>query len=176
MARYIALLRGVNVGGISIKMAPLRAAVAQLGHGDVRTVLASGNVAFSSDRTDVDALKAELEAMLRATFGYDAWIVLTDTAALERVVAGYPFEEEYDERQPYALFGSDPASLAELAGLGSSLDPAVEQIAPGEGVLYWEVQRGQTINSTFGKAASRAQYKSTTTNRNLRPLRKLLAA
>lgn len=175
MTRYVALLRGVNVGGINITMAPLRAAVEGLGHDGVRTVLASGNVLFSSPRSDVGALKAEFEAMLRAAFGYDAWIVLTDTDALREVVAGYPFDPAAADRQPYVLFGSDPASLAELAVLAGTLDRAVERIAAGDGVIYWEVQRGQTVKSAFGKATARARFKSSTTTRNLRTLHKLLA-
>ncbi|WP_024793211.1 DUF1697 domain-containing protein [Tomitella biformata] len=175
MARYIALLRGVNVGGINITMAPLRAAVEALGHGHVRSVLASGNVLFTSDRTDVGALKAEFEAMLRARFGYDAWIVLTDADALREVVAGYPFDPDPPDRQPYVLFSSKPPVLAELAALSDTMDPAVERIAAGHGVIYWEVQRGQTVRSAFGKATARARFKSSTTTRNLRTLHKLLA-
>lgn len=175
MARYVALLRGVNVGGINITMGPLKAAVEGLGVDAVRTVLASGNVLFTSPRTDAAALKAEFEAMLRATFGYDAWTVLTDVAHLTRVIDAYPFDAGSAERQPYVLFGSDPGALAELAALSASLDPAVERIRPGDGVLYWEVERGQTVKSAFGKAAARARYKSSTTNRNLRTLQKLVA-
>lgn len=187
MTRYIALLRGVNVGGINITMAALRDAVSALGLDDVRTVLASGNVLFTSPRTDAAALKAEIEATLGATFGYDAWIVLTDTGALREVVAAYPFDPEPAERQPYVLFGSEPAALAELAALAESLDPAVERIAvrnaagvsadggAGAEVIYWEVQRGQTVKSAFGKAAARARFKASTTTRNLRTLHRLLA-
>lgn len=175
MTRHIALLRGVNVGGINITMAALREAVAAMGFDGVRTVLASGNVIFESPRSDVSAVKAEFEEMLRARFGYDAWIVLTDAEALAAVVADYPFDPEPEDRQPYVLFGSDPATLAELAGLADGLDPAMERIAPGAGVLYWEVQRGQTVKSRFGKETARARFKSSTTTRNLRTLHKLLA-
>lgn len=175
MARYIALLRGVNVGGINITMAPLRAVVESLGHTEVRTVLASGNVLFTSDRADAAALKSEFEAALRATFGYDAWIILTEAAALQEVVAAYPFDPEPAGRQPYVLFASGPAPLAELAALAGALDPAVERIAAAEGVIYWEVERGQTVTSAFGRAAARARFKSSTTTRNLRTLHRLLA-
>ena len=52
--------------------------------------------------------------------------------------------------------------------------PSVERIELGDGVLYWEVERGQTLHSVFGKATGKKKYKATTTNRNLRTLRKVL--
>jgi len=54
--RYVALLRGINVGGISIKMNDLKASFEGLGFEDVRTILQSGNVVFTSDK-DVATFK-----------------------------------------------------------------------------------------------------------------------
>ncbi|MDG3011905.1 DUF1697 domain-containing protein [Rhodococcus sp. D2-41] len=174
MTRYITLLRGINVGGINIKMADLRAAVADLGYADVKTVLASGNVLFDSDRTDVAGLKSELEARLRDRFGYEAWVIVLDQATLRAVVDGYPFEPDREGWHPYVLFGSDPAVLTELLDLAPDLDPSLERVRGGDGVLYWEVERGHTLDSRFGKTTGRARYKPSTTTRNLRTLRKLL--
>ncbi|MCX5042638.1 DUF1697 domain-containing protein [Aldersonia sp. NBC_00410] len=174
MTRYVAFLRGVNVGGINIKMADLRNVFAGLGFENARTVLASGNVVFESGRRDRAKLKKEVEAALNEAFGYEAWIVLLDAETVTRIVAAYPFDER-EGWQPYVLMSSDPAPLAELAELGAGLDAALERIELGDGVLYWEVERGQTLHSPFGKATGKKRYKSTTTNRNLRTLRKVLA-
>jgi uncharacterized protein (DUF1697 family) len=175
MTRYVAFLRGVNVAGINIKMADLRKVFAQLGFENARTILASGNVVFESGRRDRAKLKKQIEAALNAAFGYEAWIVLVDIETLTRIVAAYPFDAEHEGWQPYVLMSSDPAPLNELAELAPELDPALERIELGDGVLYWEVERGQTLNSPFGKATGKKRYKSMTTNRNLRTLRKVLA-
>jgi uncharacterized protein (DUF1697 family) len=174
MTRYVAFLRGVNVGGIKLEMAELRKVFAELGFENARTILASGNVVFESARRDRAKLKKEIEAALNAAFGYEAWIVLLDADTVTRIVDAYPFDEREDW-QPYVLMSSDPAPLAELAELSAELDPALERIELGDGVLYWEVERGQTLHSPFGKATGKKRYKSTTTNRNLRTLRKVLA-
>ncbi|HEY5857611.1 MAG TPA: DUF1697 domain-containing protein [Aldersonia sp.] len=179
MPRYVAFLRGVNVGGIKVEMAPLRAMFDGLGFESVRTVLASGNVVFETDRTGRAKLKSDIEAALREAFGYDAWIVLLDTDTVERIVDAYPFDAEREGYQPYVLMASDPSALDELMALRDELDPALERIQlgrPDEGtaVLYWEVERGQTLHSMFGKATGKKKYKATTTNRNLRTLRKVL--
>ncbi|MGW4481280.1 DUF1697 domain-containing protein [Rhodococcus triatomae] len=174
MARWVALLRGVNVGGINVKMADVREALGAAGFENVRTVLASGNVLFDSDRTDAAALKSDIEAVLRERFGYDAWIVLVDAPTLERIVDGFPFDAEREGWHPYVLLASDPAALTEMMSAAADLDLGDEDIRLGDGVLYWHVERGQTLNSPFGKLTGKAKYKSTTTNRNLRTLRKLL--
>lgn len=64
--RYGALLRGINVGGHRVKMDHLRTLFDALGYADVQTLIASGNVIFSSDSEDSSALQAEIETHLHA--------------------------------------------------------------------------------------------------------------
>lgn len=175
MTRYVALLRGVNVGGITIKSAELGELFRSLGFDGVRTVLASGNVGFETDETDAAALKRRIEQALRERFGYDAWIVLVTREKLAEIVAAFPFDAEREGWHPYVLFASDPEHLAELVALGPSLDPAEEIIAGGDGVLYWQlnIAVGST-NTKLAKLSAKPRFKPTTTNRNLRTLKKLL--
>jgi len=176
VTRFVALLRGINVNGITITMNDLRGTFQALGHTGVQTVLASGNVLFDTDLTDATALKAQIERALSGRFGYEAWIVLIDTDSLARVVRDFPFDPGRDGWHPYVLFGSVPAVLGELAAEAPGLDPAVERVASGDGVLYWQVLRSVGITSPFSKITGKARYRSTTTTRNLRTLDKLLAA
>ena len=175
MARYIALLRGVNVGGITIKSADLRERVRGLGFDDVRTVLASGNVAFSSDDTDAAKLKTRIERALSDRFGYEAWIVLLTRDELERAIDGFPFDAEDANRQPWVIFSSKPAALDELLADIDGFDSDVDPLARGDGVIYWNPVKGTTVDTPFGKLLGKARFKPTTTNRNLRTLVKLLA-
>ena len=87
MARYIALLRGINVGGINIKMADLKDAISSLGFDNVKTVLASGNVLFDSDRTDREAIKASRSASRRRCIT-GAWETLRPAMAGGTEVGG----------------------------------------------------------------------------------------
>lgn len=173
MTRYIALLRGINVGGVTITMAALADTVRALGHTAVKTVLASGNVVFDSDQTDASALKAGLERALTDAFGYEAWVVLLSRAGLEKAVDGYPFDDR-EGWHSYILFGSEPARLDDLVTAAPGLDPAVEQVVRGNGVLYWQVRRDVGVRSAFSVLAAKPRYRSSTTNRNLRTLRKVL--
>ncbi|MDP2329037.1 MAG: DUF1697 domain-containing protein, partial [Dehalococcoidia bacterium] len=88
MARLVAFLRGVNVGGINIKMADLAQVFTGLGYTDVRTVLASGNVLFDTKERDRTATKRRIEAALTERFGYEAWVILLDLPAVAKVIEG----------------------------------------------------------------------------------------
>ncbi|WP_368497416.1 DUF1697 domain-containing protein [Herbiconiux sp. A18JL235] len=185
MTKWVALLRGVNVGGITVKSAELGALFRELGFEGVKTVLASGNVLFETDEggtTAKDAaLKKRIEKGLGERFGYDAWIVLLEHDRLAGIVEAYPFDET-DGMQPYVVFASDEAVLREITKEAGSLDPegsgagtdGGERTAPGTGVLYWEVTKGSSTDTPFAKYLAKARFKSTTTTRNLRTLRKLL--
>lgn len=165
----------MNVGGITVRSADLRDLFTELGFGNVVTVLASGNVLFDSDDTARD-LKPRIEGALGERFGYDAWIVLLDRAALERIATAYPFDREDERFTPYVVFGSDPAMLQDLADAAREPDPAVESVALGDGAFYWRVVKGSTIDSPVGKLLAKGKYRTTTTNRNLRTVEKLLRA
>ena len=172
--RHVALLRGVNVNGITIKSADLKALFVELGFGAVRTVLASGNVLFDTDESDAGALRTRIEQALRKRFDYDAWIVLLKQKTMAEMAAGYPFERIDEERHPYVVFGSDPAMLDEVIEKAGSVDPEVERLKQGQGVLYWQCPRGESTDTPVAKLLGKTRYKSSTTTRNLRTVEKLL--
>jgi uncharacterized protein (DUF1697 family) len=175
MTKLVALLRGVNVGGITVKSAELRDVFNELGFEDVRTVLASGNVVFSATDAAASAdLKQRIEQALRDRFGYDAWIVLVTRDQVERVVEAFPFDASDARRQPWVVFGSDEDVLDELVASAGESDPDVDPVARGDGVVYWNPVKGTTVDTPFGKMLGKPRYKPVTTNRNLRTLLKLL--
>jgi uncharacterized protein (DUF1697 family) len=173
MTRHVALLRGVNVNGITIRSAELNALFVELGFADVRTVLASGNVLF--DATGSAAmLKKRIEAALRERFGYDAWIVLETQAQLAKAAAAWPFERIDDERHPYVVFSSDAKVLDALLHQAGEADPAIERLQAGKGVLYWQCPRGSSTDTPVARLLARQTYKASITTRNLRTVEKLL--
>lgn len=172
MTRYAAFLRGVNVGGVTLKMAELAAALRNAGFDNVRTILASGNVVLDA-RGSAASVRKKAEATLRETFGYDAWVLVYDLESVATIAEGYPFEPEVEGHHSYVTFVSDPAVLDELAALATDAGPQ-EKIARGDGVLYWQVPKSATLDSTIGKTMGKKRHKSSTTTRNLRTLGKVL--
>ncbi len=170
MTRYAAFLRGVNVGGVNLKMADVAKAFSQAGFGNVQTILASGNVLLES-RSKVEAVRKTAEAALREAFGYDAWVLAYDIDTVAAISDNYPFDREVPGHHSYVTFVSDPDVLDELAGLAPMPEERIER---GEGVIYWQVPRSKSLDSTMGKTMGKKRYKSSTTTRNLRTLDKIL--
>ncbi len=172
MTTYAAFLRGVNVGGVNLKMAEVATALANAGFANVRTILASGNVLLGSS-AGAAAVRKKAEAALREKFGYDAWVLAFDIDTVRAIVDAYPFEREVEGHQSYVTFVTDAAVLGQLAALGEGAGPD-ERIGRGKGVVYWQVPKGNTLDSTIGKTMGKPRYKSSTTTRNLRTLAKVL--
>jgi uncharacterized protein (DUF1697 family) len=147
-------------------------ALTDAGFTEVRTILATGNILLESS-AGVAAVRKKAEAALRERFGYDAWVLAYDVDTVRAVVEAYPFEREVDGYQSYVTFVADPAVLDELAALGEKAGPD-EKISRGDGVVYWQVPKGSTLDSTIGKTMGKPRYKSSTTTRNLRTLVKVL--
>lgn len=94
MTIYIALLRGINVGGKNkIKMAELKKMLEGLGLIRVQTYIQSGNVLFESEEM-VDELQIRLEEEIEATFGFSVRVILRTSDELNRIVANNPFSDE----------------------------------------------------------------------------------
>jgi uncharacterized protein (DUF1697 family) len=174
VTRYVAFLRGINVGGVNLKMAAVAEALTAAGFTAVKTVLASGNVVLES-RSSVKAVRTKAEAALRETFGYDAWVLAYDLDTVAAISEAFPFEREVEGHHSYVTFVTDADVLDELAELAGDAGPD-ELIERGDGVVYWQVPKTGTLDTTIGKTMGKKRYKSSTTTRNLRTVDKVLKA
>jgi uncharacterized protein (DUF1697 family) len=91
MRRYVAFLRGMNIGGRRISNADLRSRVAALGFGEVATFRASGNVIFVAEHGAPAQISARLEAGLREALGYEVPVFLRTVAEVREIAAAEPF-------------------------------------------------------------------------------------
>ncbi|MFJ4876430.1 DUF1697 domain-containing protein [Streptomyces sp. NPDC088745] len=175
--RYAALLRGVNVGGgKKLPMAELRQLLAELGHSDVRTLLASGNAALTTDSAaSEDALAHDLEAAVEKRFGFSVACLVRDHAYLRAVVDACPFPAaELEGRQLHANFSSAPLDAERFAGI----DPAAhlpEEFRLGDRVLYLYAPDGLGRSKLAEALAKPALNKGlTVTSRNWNTVVKLV--
>lgn len=175
-ARYLALLRGINVGGKNIiPMADLRDLVAAQGFTGVRTYIQSGNIVFRAPPTSNKTLTAQLEQALAERFDYSARVVVIDYAACARIMAAAPPGWGADETQKhYVCFVLGDASPSDVLAKLPAPKPAIETVTPGEGVIYWSISKAGQPNTTYARLSSRAAARQLTI-RNDRTARKLLA-
>ena len=171
MGSYAVFLRGINVGGINIKMAELREALKAAGFADARTMLASGNVVLTST-LDAAAVKRECEKCLRVAFGYDAWVVVLAAERVAELIEACPYPPDDSSTHTYLTLGSDPGVLAALYEAGTALD-GTELTRLGPEALAWLAPAGGTLESPFSKLSSKPKYKASTTTRNLRTMIKV---
>lgn len=175
MARYVALLRGINVGGKHIiKMAALKTCFEEHGFGDVATFIQSGNVLFDGAGAGA-ALTRRVEAMLAAAFAYRATVVLRTHAQLRRVVGsappgfgGDPARYRYD-----AMFLMPPLTAAAAIAHVPTKD-GVDQVFPGPGVLYTTRLISRASESRLARITGAPIYPQLTV-RNWATTTKLLA-
>lgn len=171
MSSYAVFLRGVNVGGITIRMADLREALKSRPFSAVTTLLASGNVVLSSELSAA-GVKKEFEACLRDAFGYDAWVVVLAAERVAALVAACPYPADDTSNHTYLTLGSDPGILTELYEAGTALG-GTELTRLGPEALAWLAPAGGTLDSPFSKLSSKPKYRASTTTRNLRTMIKV---
>lgn len=179
MPRLVALLRGVNVGGVKLTNAQMVAKFEGAGFTNVRAVLASGNIVFDADvagATERLELAHRLEETLSAAFNYDAKLVLETQDKLRHIFEKYPFERVDAEQHPYVVFSSSTEQLAAVIAASKELPLDVESVAEGDAVIYWRVPKGSSLESPFAKVLARRQFASNLTTRNLRTVEKLAKA
>jgi uncharacterized protein (DUF1697 family) len=116
MSQCIALLRGINVGRAKrVPMAELRELVTELGLGNVRTLLNSGNVLFDAPRPDLSKLTAALQRSFTERFGFSAGVTVITAAELVKIIVENPLlAVAQDPSRHLVGFAGDPATFRPL--------------------------------------------------------------
>jgi uncharacterized protein (DUF1697 family) len=165
VARHVALLRGINVGGKNaIPMPTLKTCFEEAGFANVATYIQSGNVVFDAPSSRQAELTRRIEGILRKAFGhYDASVVVRSRSQMRAIV----------ERAPKG-FGTEPATYrydvvflkppltAKTAIKEVSTKEGVDRIWAGTGVLYMSRLDSRATQSRLNRVASLPIYKSMT--------------
>jgi uncharacterized protein (DUF1697 family) len=155
---YVAMLRGVNVGGNSLKMDWLREACEGMGWQDVRTYVQSGNIVFSS-RLGASKLAPTLKATIDAQTRLPVAVVVRSASEMAKVVAGNPFPKQkgVDLTKLHVTFLAEAPSkpaLDKLDALAGTRDEY--RLVKQEIYLHCPINYGQTklSNTAIEKALS----------------------
>jgi uncharacterized protein (DUF1697 family) len=160
--KYLALIRGINVGGKNlVKMADLRAAFEEMGHLDVATFINSGNVLFRAPRQSRDRLAARIESHLTRRFGSELKCVLLTDAQLRGVIEGAPrgFGAETDRSD--VVFLRKPLTVKKALARVDTRE-GVDRVWEGKGVLYFARLKAKASTSRLSKIAVTPEYKNMT--------------
>lgn len=163
-SKYIALLRGINVGGNTlIKMPELKACFESLGFTDVVTYIQSGNVVFSVDNNNNEKITQLIESGLKKRFGFDLRIALINSSQIKDVVENAPKDfGKFPELYRYdVIFFISPA-ISEEAIKEISLREGVDTAVSANGVLYFSRLISEAGKSYLNKIIKSKHYKKMT--------------
>jgi uncharacterized protein (DUF1697 family) len=158
--RYVALLRGINVGGRNqVGMGELREAFESAGYNAVSTYIQSGNVLFESDAARAD-LEDDIEAALERRFGVPLVVVVRSHQQFRNVVEKAPagFGDRPDTYHSDAIFLKAPLSSRQAMRI-VELREGVDEAWPGTGVLYFRRLSARRVQSRMGRIAGTPEYK-----------------
>lgn len=172
MARYIAFLRAINVGGHVVKMERLRAFFTGLGFSGVETFIASGNVIFESRETNAAALEKRIARELAKELGYDTAVFLRSPAEVAAVAALEPFGDLEGNSLYVAFLPGAPSAAARRALMTFRSDVDDFRVEGRE--VYW-LCRGRMMDSRFSGAVLEKTIGMPATARNITTVRKLAA-
>lgn len=164
MPTYVALLRGVNVGGKNlIKMPALKACFEANGFEDVATYIQSGNVLFTSPASPAAELTRRIEAMLADAFDYVPTVVVRSRKQMRAIVEGAPkgFGAQPAKYRYDVIFLKEPLT-AKAALKEVPARPDVDEVHAGRGVLYYSRLISRATQSRLSRVVSMPIYQSMT--------------
>jgi uncharacterized protein (DUF1697 family) len=139
--RYVALLRGINVGGRNkVAMTDLRQIAESLGHTEVATYIQSGNLVFTNPDDNTIGLADALEQEIARSLGVQPAVVVLSRAELARVIADNPFPGESNPKALHAVFRREALSADAIEAIA-----AAEQKARAKGSQDEVIVVGRTL-------------------------------
>ncbi|MDL2363017.1 MAG: DUF1697 domain-containing protein [Patescibacteria group bacterium] len=162
--KYLALLRGINVGGNNlIPMPALRESLTTAGLKNVQTYIQSGNIIFSSDSRDAVALSGLVHETIAHTFGKHIDVVVLSADAWHKIIAVAPKAWGLDPEWKHNLLVLlNPDLVQQVVDSIGAIIPNIELLKPGEGILYQSVSFADYGKSATSKLAKNPFYKKMT--------------
>jgi uncharacterized protein (DUF1697 family) len=134
--RYVALLRGINVGGRNkVAMADLRQVAESLGHTEVAAYIQSGNLVFTSDDDSANGLAEALEQEIARSLAVRPAVVVLSRADLAQVIADNPFPGESNPKCLHAVFRREALTAEAVEAIASAEQKARAKGSPDEVIV-----------------------------------------
>lgn len=169
---FVALLRGVNVGGNNmISMSSLKKSFEEMGFAEVATYINSGNILFKTKENDARKLEKKIEKMLLQDYDLDSKVVIRTLPEMAKLVKSLPKNwNNADWRYNVMFLRHSIDSEKLLDDLPVKSD--IEELVYRPGALLWSAKASEAARSNMVKIAARKIYKDMTV-RNLNTTRKL---
>jgi uncharacterized protein (DUF1697 family) len=172
--KYVALLRGINVGGHNkIKMEELREMFSSLGFEDVKSYINSGNIIFKGRKTTHDKLVTKIEKAIEKTFSLQIKVVVRESSEISNLVSNNPFEDKISDDQNLFVAFLENELSPENHQLLLSNNSEFEEFAVFQQDVFCLTKKGFR-EGLLGKKYIDKKLKTAATVRNWRTVNKLL--
>jgi len=171
--RYIALLRGINVGGNTmVKMADLKSSIEKLGFKNVVSYINSGNLAFDVTKSTEEKICTKIEKAIEKEFGKPIKVMVREQSSIKKVLDSNPFHGSYEtHKQMHVLFLKDKMPKDDREQLkAASTDQEKFEVIDRE---IYALLKGGMAESLMGRGLIEKKFKVSTTARNWRTVEKL---
>ena len=170
---FVALLRGVNVGGNNmISMKSLKESFETIGFTDVSTYINSGNIIFQSKEADPRKLERKIEQMLSSDYQLDSKVVVRSLSEMERLIEALPRNWDGESGLKFNVIFLRHSIDSEKVLAELPVNSDIEEVLYRPGTLLWSVEASQAAQSKMVKLSSRKIFQDMTI-RNLNTTRKL---
>jgi uncharacterized protein (DUF1697 family) len=170
---FVALLRGVNVGGNNmISMSSLKESFEAIGFANVATYINSGNIIFKTKENDARKLERKIEQMLSKDYQLDSKVVIRSLEEMANLVKSLPPSWNGDSNWRYNVIFLRHSIDSEKILADLPIKSDIEELVYRPGALLWSAQASEASRSNMVKLASRKIYRDMTI-RNLNTTRKL---
>ena len=177
MEKYIALLRGINVGGNNIISMPiLREAFEKAGFSNVSTYINSGNILFSSGNTDIEVLQSRCRQIISETFNLDIPVAVITPETLSTALSNAPVWWDKDKESKHnAIFVIPPTNAKDIIEEVGEINYEYEQAGYHGQIIFWSAPLGLFSKTKWSKFVSTStSARSKITIRNANTTKKLL--
>ncbi|UWG98976.1 DUF1697 domain-containing protein [Dehalobacter sp. DCM] len=173
--KYIALLRGINVGGNNIvSMFDLKNCFENAGFKNTTTYINSGNVIFDSEESDINNLSSYCKDILEKKFGFQIDLALINVHTLKEALDNVPEWWGDDPNSKHnAIFVIQPATAEEIIADAGKIKPEYEQLYAYKEIIFWSAPLKTYSRTRWSKIVGTKAYKSITI-RNENTTKKLL--
>lgn len=155
-----------------MKMAEVCKVFSDAGMKEVSSVLASGNIIFRSDKDSSDLIEI-LEKAMSAHFNYEAFLFIKSVEEVSEIFLKNPFPKN-ENLHVYCFVGINDVEDILMEEFSTSKKAEFEDAKIVNRNFYWQVPKGNTLDSTFGKILGRKNLKDKLTSRNINTFEKIL--
>ena len=173
MKKYLALLRGINVGGKNkVEMKSLKTVFEDAGFTEVSTYINSGNIIFKSTEDDEAKIASKIKSVLRDAFGFEIQIIIRSDSNIRKLARMIPDDWQNDgvQKTDVLFLWDDYDNKKSLSLIKQAKN--IDNVLYAKGAIIWNILVKDYGKSGMNKFVGSKLYKNMTA-RNVNTVRKL---